>query len=142
MFNVKQAVPFKSWGHALVVVFPIQVRHVIVVPQGVLQSTGITGSFDEECISEAVLLSRAVASAPAGVILELPQACVLPFAVAGSKLSVCLPPWAELVAGAPAPPSSPPALQCALALKLVLNALTTGAHTSKGLVVSNVMANM
>ena len=66
------------------------------------------------------LLSRVRSVASLGVCVDLPQAGVL------SSSGV----------------AEPPALLCALALKLVLNAISTGAHAAKGLVVGNVMANM
>lgn len=67
------------------------------------------------------LLSRVRSVASIGVCVQLPHAAVL-----------------SPTSGA----AEPPALLCALALKLVLNALSTGAHAAKGLVVGNVMANM
>jgi hypothetical protein len=64
----------------------------------------------------AALLQRAVAAAPEGVRVTLPL---------GSQ---------ALVEGGRGALQPPPSLLCLLALKLVLNAVTTGAHVAKGTV--------
>ena len=102
-------------------------------------------SRDGVCEEETAVLKGIIETAPLGVTVLLPQASVLPASPRDATVAA-LPHWALRAAASGAesegPVAAPPAHQCALALKLVLNAVSTGAHVAKGVVVANVMANM
>jgi hypothetical protein len=102
------------------------VRHVLIVAEDALAaSAGMA-------FSASSLIDAVVPLAPLGVIVRLPSLCLrLPPA------SVDEPPADALAVSRP-----PPSHLGELAAKLVLNAITTGAHVKRGVIYMNRMVNV
>jgi hypothetical protein len=109
------------------------VRHILVLADDA--TTAVADAF----ISANDLLAAVIPIAPLGVIVRLPALYLrLPSAVATTDELSSSPQTVRTIK----PSDLPPSHLAEIAMKLVLNAVTTGAHIKRGVIFSNKMINV